>query len=412
MKNAIIIAVVLVGGALLANLLLADPGYVALRLGGHLVEMSAVTFALALVVLYLLVRLYLGIWNARQAWQLSRAKRRRERAQHSLAQGLLELSAGEWTKAETTLTQHVNDAPQPLAHYLAAARAAELQGMAGRRDEWLTRALEASSDSRAPALVMQAELLLKHKQLPAALATLEQLEASGESNARALMLLARIYRQTGEWQQLQALEPRLRSTRGISAQQVDQTLAQVYLDRLKAAGTSGDLSQLRAAWKAVSKSMVQRPDVVIAYARAAMACGDPDGASARLADCIDRQWDDAAVLAFGEIEGGKPLASLEKAESWLAAHSQDPTLLLTCARLAIHAELYGKARSYLETSIKIRPRLEAYQLLAVLMEQLGERERALQALHDGLALAIGRRANIKVRARRWTVRRQDDRRSR
>ncbi|MGH8185164.1 MAG: hypothetical protein ACREUC_01265, partial [Steroidobacteraceae bacterium] len=76
-------------------------------------------------------------------------------------------------------------------------------------------------------------------------------------------------------------------------------------------------------------------------------------------------------------------------------------------RLAARAELYGKARTYLETSIAIRPRLEAYQLLASLMDQLGEHERAVKALNDALAFAVGRKTNLpKVRTRRWLERRQ------
>ena len=119
---------------------------------------------------------------------------------------------------------------------------------------------------------------LKHKQLQAALTTLEQLEATGEQNARGLLLLARLHRQTGDWQKLQALEPRLRSTRGISAALADDTVAQIYLDRLKAAGAKRRLGALRAAWKETPKSLAQRPDIVVAYARAAMACDDHDAA--------------------------------------------------------------------------------------------------------------------------------------
>ena len=102
---------------------------------------------------------------------------------------------------------------------------------------------------------------------------------------------------------------------------------------------------------------------------------------------------------------------LRRAIEWLATREDDATLLLACARLATRAELYGKARSFLETSIAIRPRLEAYQLLASLMEQLGERERSVKALNDALAFAVGRKANLpKIRARRWLERRQSDRR--
>jgi HemY protein len=117
------------------------------------------------------------------------------------------------------------------------------------------------------------------------------------------------------------------------------------------------------------------------------------------------------VLTYGELETDEPLKTLDRAEAWLLEHGEDSALLFTCAQLATRAELYGKARSFLETSIAIRPRLEAYQLLASLMEQLGERERSIKALNDALAFALGRKANLpKIRARRWQERRLTERR--
>ena len=102
---------------------------------------------------------------------------------------------------------------------------------------------------------------------------------------------------------------------------------------------------------------------------------------------------------------------LERAERWLPEHCEDAALLLTCAQLATRAELYGKARSFLETSIAIRPRLEAYQLLASLMEQLGERERAI----EGAERCAGVRGRSQGESAedphsRWLDRRQNDRR--
>jgi HemY protein len=364
-----------------------------------------------LIASYFAVRLLIKLVTARRAWKAAQEARRHERARRSFAQGILELSEGNWEAAETTLTRNVREAEYPAAHYLTAARAADLQGAGERRDELLQRALEVAPDRRAPALVMQAEVLLKHKQLQAALTTLEQLEATKEQNARGLLLLARVYRQLGDWQKLQALEPRLRSTRGITAAMVDETVAQVHLDRLKDAGTKCDLNELKAAWKETSRSLAKHPEIVVAYARASMACGDHESAESALRDCINKQWNEGAVLAYGELETDEPLKTLDRAEGWLAEHGEDAALLFTCAQLATRAELYGKARSFLETSIAIRPRLEAYQLLASLMEQLGERERSVKALNDALAFAVGRKANLpKIRARRFQERRQSDRR--
>lgn len=411
MKSGLYIAAAMIIAGLFANMLLGDPGYVALRFAGRLIEMSAVSFAFVLIAAYFAVRLLIKIYTARRSWKTAQEARRHERARRSFAQGILELSEGNWETAENTLTRNVREAENPVAHYLTAARAADLQGAAQRRDEWLARALEVSGDRRAPALIMQAEVLLKHKQLPAALATLEQLEATKEQNARGLLLLARAYRQMGDWQKLQALEPRLRSTRGISAAMVGETVAQVHLDRLKDAGSKCDLTELRAAWKETSRSLAKHPEIVVAYARASMACGDHEAAESALRDCINKQWNDDAVLAYGELETSEPLKTLDRAEAWLTEHGEDSALLFACAQLATRAELYGKARSFLETSIAIRPRLEAYQLLAYLMEQLGERERSLKALNDAVAFAVGRKTNLpKIRARRWLERRQGDRR--
>jgi hypothetical protein len=59
----------------------------------------------------------------------------------------------------------------------------------------------------------------------------------------------------------------------------------------------------------------------------------------------------------------------------------------------------------------MRPRLEAYQLLASMAEQLGEHERAYRALNEGLIHAVGRKADLpKVRARRLADRRHAERR--
>ena len=411
MKAGAIAALILVAAGLLANLLLADPGYVGLRWGGYLLEMSVPIFVLALVSAYGLVRGVLRLIKVRSTLRAAGVARRRDRARRSLARGVLELSEGLWANAEETLTSTAHDSEYPQAHYLGAARAAELLGASERRDQWINKALEVAPDSRAPALITQAEMYLKRNQLRPALEALEQLEVSGMQTARGLLLLGRIYRQQGDWEKLRALEPRLRSMRGIPVNFIDETVVQVYLDMLKSAGGADDARELEKIWQDIPKSLLSQPQIVVAYARSAMLLKQPERAEKVLRGLIERTWDDEAVLAFGDLETDDPLATLYAAEKWLPEHSEDPALLLACARLCIRAELYGKARSYLETSVAIRPRLEAYQLLASMAEQLGEHDRAYRALSDALLHAIGRKANLpKVRARRLAERRHAERR--
>src|SRR5688500_13655973 len=186
MKAGLYIALALLAGALLAHFLLADPGYVALRLGDTLIEMSGVTFVLALIAMYFLIRLFIKLIHARRLWRETQQERRFEKARRSLARGVMEMSEGEWAAAEQTLSRSARDAEQPAAHYFVAARAADLQGAYSRLDDWLARALDIAGERRAPVLIMQAELLLKHQKTEAALATLEQLENCDEYNVSGL----------------------------------------------------------------------------------------------------------------------------------------------------------------------------------------------------------------------------------
>ncbi|MGE0189593.1 MAG: heme biosynthesis HemY N-terminal domain-containing protein [Steroidobacteraceae bacterium] len=411
MKRGVYLALALICGALLASFLLTDPGRVNITLHSYVIEMSLPVALLLLLVFYIGLRLCVHLLRARDRNADERAARQRERSHQQLAQGLIELSAGEWRKSEQTLTRSAYGASYPLVHYLAAARAAELQGAQARRDEWLAKALDVSPEHRAAVHVTQAEMLLRHNQLEAALTTLEQLDVSGDQNARGLSLLARIYRQQGNWQKLKLLEPKLRSNSDIQPQAIDEVLAQIHLDMLKAAGTSRQLQQLQHAWNEVPKSMSKRSDVVLAYAHAAIACQAHVLAEKALRELLNEEWNEAAVLAYGELahdERGipEPLSLLQTVEKWLNSHPQDAALLLTCARCCIRNELYGKARSYLEASLGARPRLETYQMLANLLEVSGEREKALQLLNQALILAVGRKSTLpRLRALRTTERR-------
>ncbi|NNF40872.1 MAG: heme biosynthesis protein HemY, partial [Woeseiaceae bacterium] len=77
---------------------------------------------------------------------------------------------------------------------------------------------------------------------------------------------------------------------------------------------------------------------------------------------------------------------LKRAEGWLKNHGDDPDLLLAAARLCLKNELWGKARSYLETVLSLRPTPEAYQEYGALLTQMGEADAAALAYRDGLGM--------------------------
>src|SRR5688572_23565824 len=240
MRPAVAIALALVAGGLLAHLLLDDPGYVAVRAGHTLFETTLPAALLVMLGLFVLLRSIATAAGARRRLASLRAERRRRRARDDGQRGLLELAAGNWKRAEELMTRTVGDADVPVAHYLVAARAAELQDAVQRRDQWLTRAQEAAPQERAPALITLAEMQMRRGQNEAAVRTLEQLDASGDINSRGLELLARLYQKLGRGDRLSELAPRLRNAKELPEQQVSELLAQAQLEELRAIGERGD----------------------------------------------------------------------------------------------------------------------------------------------------------------------------
>jgi HemY protein len=401
MKGSVLTATALVGGGLLAHFILEDPGYVAISVGNGLFETTVPVFVLLLIGLYFVTRAVLGSLSAKRRLAELRAYRRRRRARDDTQRGFLDLAAGRWRTAEELLTRAAPEADSPAVNYIVAARAADLLDAVERRDEWLARAQEAAPAERAPALVTLAEMQMRRGQHALALQTLEQLEASGDLNSRGLELMARLCQKLGRGEQLRALAPRLRSAKELPEAQVNELLAQVQLEELRAAGERREAAAIEEAWSAVPRTTRRLPQAIATYGRALMNAGDHPAAEKLLREAIDDEPDAALVRLYGDVALADPLGPLERAEKWLRKSPEDPELLAASAKLALRAELIGKARSYLEASLARKPTPENALLYAELLEQLGEDDRARSVLRDSVARSVGRRPTLpRVRLRR------------
>ena len=204
---------------------------------------------------------------------------------------------------------------------------------------------------------------MRRGQHEAALATLEQLDASGDLNSRGLELMARLSQKLGRGELLRNLGPRLRSAKELPESQVNELLAQAELEEVRALGERGDQAAVEAAWNALPRSARRLPQAIVLHARAQMDGGARVDAERALRDLIEETGDAAALRLYGELVLPDPLVPLDRAENWLRKRPEDPELLATCARLCLRADLIGKARTYLETSIARKPSAELSLML-------------------------------------------------
>lgn len=383
MKFSILVVVVALLGAFAAQFLFEDPGYVAISFRGYLVEMSVPAMIFIAGVLLFSAWFLVKLFMAPRRLGEAAGRYRAGRAGQKLTRGMIEVAEGNFARGEKLLARAAGSSDSPLFNYLQAARAAHLQGKDDRRDEWLKLAYEQTPEATNAVLLTQAEFQLDRGQHEQALATLRRIEDNSRDHSHAAALLGRLYFQLEDWDSLGRLLPRLVKHKRVKAETLDEWTVRVHAEKLRQC--EDDVS-LTAAWSAVPKK--HKSDIVLleAWYTGLMRVGLHGKAEKSLISALKSEWRGPLVRLFGLVEGPDASKQLKRAETWLAKRGEDPDLLLTAARLCLRNELWGKARSYLEAVISLRPTPEAYSEYGRLLNQLGEADAAADAYRDGLGM--------------------------
>ena len=383
MKFSIIVVIATLVFAFAAHFLLQDPGYVAINFRGYFVEMSVP------VLLSIAIVLVVAVWAVRKLIIAPRligeaaGRYRAGRAGQKLMRGMIEVAEGNFSRGEKLLARAASSSDAPLFNYLQAARAAHLQGNDQRRDEWLKLAYEHTPAAANAVLLTQAELQIDREQYEQALATLRRIAENSRDHSYALGLLGTLYYRLEDWDNLGELLPRLKAQGRITSDTIRKWTVRVHREHLERAA---DADAVQASWKNVPRNLRSDVDLLEAYFSALIRNGKHEQAEKELAAALKKEWRAPLVRLFGLVEGPDASKQLKRAEGWLTDHPEDPDLLLTAARLCLRNELWGKARSYLETVISLRPTPEAYQEYGRLLNRLGEGDAAADAFREGLGL--------------------------
>ena len=113
---------------------------------------------------------------SRWAVQPAAGSRATKTAKHAYKlEGLTKVIEGDWKQAEKLVIKSAKHSDAPLLNYLAAAEAAQGQGDASQRDEYLKLAAEVDGQSLAVALT-RAKLQYRQQQFEQAVATLQDIK--------------------------------------------------------------------------------------------------------------------------------------------------------------------------------------------------------------------------------------------
>jgi HemY protein len=374
-----------------------DSGYVLFIYPPYRVEVTMLFFGIALagsfLVLYVLFRLLSHTLSLPAYVRAYRARRRRERAHAALAEALLAYYEGRYARAEKEATVAFDSGPNAGLAALLAARAAHQMRDFQRRDLWLERAGAAGRGTQSAVLVSRAELALEDRDFAAARDALRNLEDAGPKHIATTRMLLRAERGAGEWDEVLRLANQLGKRDAIAPAVAEEYRVQATVELL--GRSAGEAEAFERRWREVDSRDQLHPRVAAAAARHATALGL--GALARdiLERALSAEWTPQLVALYAELpesEAGaarldEARARIERAERWLVERNRDAQLLATLGRLCAQAELWGKARSFLEASLSFEESRAAHLELARLAERLGQPDDAQQHYRRAAELA-------------------------
>jgi len=388
----LVICVAIILAAIINAAFGEDAGYVKMVWGGRVVQTSFIGLLLMLTVLYFTIRGLAHLIRSPSKLKHAVKAQNKKRAQQRLTQGMIDVSEGNFAKAEKALTKSVNRSDTPLLNYLNAARAAQAQGKSERRDQWLKKAYEKTPEAAKAILLTQAELQLESDELEQSLATLQTLEEISPGHRQSLRLQAKLYERLADWQKLRELMPKLQKFKAYSKQELDAIAVRANAALLDKADTAETLA---LAWKDLDKVSKQSPELISSYALGLLETQQTSEAEKIVTTALKKHWHDDLLDAYAQLDTVDVKKRLSQVETWLKKRGESAKLLQVAAQLSMQDELWGKARSYLESSLTLEPSAQSYSIYGDLLATTGDAHAAAEAYKKGLSELL---ANSKTKS--------------
>ena len=369
-------------GALLAQMLLQDPGYVLVRFRGtdYSTTVAVATgllfaFMLGLALLWTLLRLPFRAWRRHRARQ-ARAK---------LTDGFAAYRRGDYARAEQLLAQAADSGDAEAVARTQAARAALARG-----DEVAANAhLDAFGDRHPAANAMErARQQLRLGRPAEALRALDA-PAAQPLPPRGLRLRAEALAASGRSVEAYGLLGALRQQQAMPANRLDTLQAEWAAQSLQQAG---DANALADRWDALPAPLRTSAPVVSAYASRAAAMSWDEAATRSLEHALDAQWDESLVGLYGQLPVGRLEHRRAQVDRWLPAHPSNPALLLAAARIAHAQGQWPQAQGWLHRAIAQGAGASAWELLGDGAVQAGDEAGARMAYANALRSQRGEAA--------------------
>ncbi len=397
MFAVIIIIAVIVVLAYLGTALSQYPGYIEIGLSSGSFQMPIWYFLLALLAVIIVAMIGFKIlWVFFRLPSISKrfGKRHREvKASQLLQKGMLAMGKGQWKKAEKILSKGARVSyksnKQDTGLFLsAAAQAAQKQGAAARRDQYLleARQLAAEGQDTFSAALAEAQLHLDANEAEQALTVLKPHRAQHYGNVKLQTLETQAYEQLGQYDDAWHA---LANQRKAFANKADYQARKAEVAQKLFHSLDAKLDSIEKVWSELPKEAKADDTLILSYVSALLNAGAKEKAEMVLSKAVVHTYSDPLIHAYTQLEAGSARERLNKMQRWVSAKPENAYLNYGAAKLALQLEEYGKAKDFAEASIKAQPLPEALALLGRVYQALGQKDNALQAYRTAVGMTYG-----------------------
>ncbi len=372
----------------LASAATHNSAYVLLIYPPYRVELSLtlciVILLATFVVGYVLTRLISAALQLPDYVRKFRTERAQANAHRQLEKVLGIFFEGRYAAAEKAAKRAMESGDRSALYPIVAARAAHELREYGKRDGYLSAVGGKRVGDTSMKLMAASKFMLDQRNPRAALSALQEMRESGvKDHVGALSLELKAQQQAGSWDGVLNVLEKLEKRSAIDVKFAEQLRQQAWLEKIR---KPGDLAGLTASIKSIPVHLKQNGKIAAATARELIKRGGVARAQQMISDSLEVQWDSELAALYGDCISGDAIAQIEQAEKWLKLHPLDTGLLLALGKLCLHQKLWGKAQNYLDASISIAPSREAYNTMALLLEQLGKSADAFNFYHKAMSL--------------------------
>jgi len=324
------------------------------------------------------------------AWWLLRwpfgalSRRHRRISRKRLADGMVALAEGRHAEAGRALERASQHAPLRAPALLAAAEAAQRRGEPARALETLD---EAGQYAPQAARMLRARILRREGRHDEALALLLPEADAGRLPPSGWHELALSALAAGQPQRARAALDPLRKSNALGARGFAALETRVLAAALESAS---DVESLHGLWNGMSRQQRAPAEVVAAFARRSARFNSSLAAMDEIEGALRREWSPQLVALYGEFADDDAPARLRAAESWLAAHPNDATLLTALGRLALRTQQPQRAREYLRRAVGLQSdAADGWEALGEAHSALGEQADAMRCYANALRAMRG-----------------------